>query len=131
MALILRTLWFKSATSISDLDVALRNFIKKSHQQSSDKSVVKFLNRSNLRREIGQDKLTWRGFMRSLRVSDVAQVEIKMTFRYRNKYKQPVDVEQTINLDDFSLADLFGPDGEESDDTQSGGSGEAQKGSDE
>ena len=106
LAYIVRSIWIKAGTRLGDLDHSITRFILNARRSSENKSVANYFNRSNLRREISKPAMTWKVFLRSLRVMEIASFKLIIEIRFSNRFKPDVTIPLVVDLGKFSDEEL-------------------------
>lgn len=106
LAYIIRRMWADSGARLGDLDHSISRFIMNARKNTENKSVANYFNRSNLRREIAKPAMTWKVFLRSLRVQEVASFKLTIEFRFKNRYKPNITIPLVVDLGKFSEEEL-------------------------
>lgn len=102
LAFVVRQIWAQSSFDYNHLEKAIDRYIYLVRTNTSLKSVTSYLNRSNLRRELCRPEMTWKSFMRALRIMEVKHITITFKLEFTNKYKAPVEITVPISPNSFS-----------------------------
>lgn len=83
LAELLRRIWADSGISLNALEKLIEDFARKARESVDNRTVASYMNKSNLRRELSSPKITWRSFIKALRILHVTNVEfcVKLTYK--------------------------------------------------
>ena len=87
LARLLRTIWFDNRITSSEMDRNLRQYVHGVREDIDKPSVKQFMNMSNLRREILKPHISWKFFIKAIKVMKANRVEFSVTLHYKHTEK--------------------------------------------
>ena len=102
LARLLRQIYFDLQVEYSRIEYNIDQYIKRQRKSAVDAEVSGYYNRGNLRRELIKDDMTWKVFIKNLKIMDIPKFRIilELHHRYRDVSYHKVDI-------DISTDDLF------------------------
>ena len=109
---ILAKLWRKvlydTSMENSRLEYHLSRYVERARHNMVDPSVAGYYNKGNLRRELAKPALTWKVFIKALRVIDVVHIEIGIKLKHRGGKITLHGVNVNISDDEEMMRDETG-----------------------
>lgn len=98
LALAWRTILFNLNMEIGNMEFLLKTYIERMRKNTADPSVAGYYNKGNIRRELAKNTMTFKVFMKALRVLDVTHVRIAFELTHRMGRKTLHEVH--VDIDD-------------------------------
>lgn len=95
LAQLVRTIWMDNKMRAGDIEQRIGAFVSKAREGLDSKSMANYFNRSNLRRELSSPSMTWKVFIKALRVMRVTKLEIAIRLKYADKPGETIHVVKT------------------------------------
>ena len=108
LAQLVRTIWMDNKMRAGDIEQRIGDFVSKARDGLDSKSMANYFNRSNLRRELCRPSMTWKVFIKALRIMRVTKLEIAIRLKYADKPSETIHVVKTdlgegsFNMDDYT-----------------------------
>jgi hypothetical protein len=98
MARLWRQILLDTSMELGKLEHLLQRHIERGRRAGTDPSIVNYYNKGNLRRELAKPTMTWRVFIKALRVIDIVHVRFAVELTHRGG-------KRTLHGIDVNLAD--------------------------
>lgn len=108
LAQLVRTIWMDNKMRAGDIEQRIGEFVSKAREGLDSKSMANYFNRSNLRRELCRPSMTWKVFIKALRIMRVTKLEIAVRLTYADRRGETIHVvkrdlgEGDFNVDDYT-----------------------------
>lgn len=112
-----RSIWQQNSTSYLWMERNIEDFIKR-HTSGvvSNKKLASFLNKSNIRSQLAVPDMTWKNFMKNLRVMNIVRLDICFKVHFHPKTRlPPTIVEISSSITNVSMNDIENDDNGEDD----------------